>query len=362
MAEDAPKSADPHRAIRRWLWVVFFAVALMVALGGITRLTGSGLSMVEWRPLMGTLPPLNHVEWLRVFARYQRSPQYAQVNSWMQLADFQRIFFWEYLHRLVGRLIGLLVFAPWLYFMARRRLEGRLAWRVFGALALGGAQGLMGWLMVKSGLVNEPAVSHFRLAAHLLLAFLVAQYILWLILDLAPEAPLGSRGPADRGTRHGLGALLALIVVQLGFGAFMAGKRAGWLSASFPDMNGHYLPGAFFHSANVLHEALNSPMAIHYVHRFLGFVVAFAVIAFVLWARRRVLPTRLRLALRAMLLTTLLQFTLGALTVIFHVPTWLAVAHQLGGFALLSIGVAALHAAVGVASVSAEAERTASRG
>ncbi|NOY94467.1 MAG: heme A synthase [Deltaproteobacteria bacterium] len=360
MAEDAPNPADPHRAIRRWLWVVFFAIAVMVALGGITRLTGSGLSMVEWRPLMGTLPPLDHAEWLRVFARYQRSPQYAQVNSWMQLADFQRIFFWEYFHRLFGRLIGLLVFVPWLYFMARRRLKGRLAWRVFGALALGGAQGLMGWLMVKSGLVNEPAVSHFRLAAHLLLAFFVAQYILWLILDLAPARP--ESAPVDKGTRRGLGALLALVVVQLAFGAFMAGKRAGWLSASFPDMNGHYLPGPFFHSANVLHEALNGPMAIHYVHRFLGFVVALAVIGFALWARRRALPPRLRFALHAMLLTTLLQFTLGALTVVFHVPTWLAVAHQLGGFALLSVGVAALHAAVGVASVSAQAGRAASRG
>lgn len=346
MAETTLNSADPDRAIRRWLWLVLFVIAIMVALGGITRLTGSGLSMVEWRPLMGTLPPMNHAEWLRVFERYQQSPQYAQVNSWMRLGDFQRIFFWEYLHRLFGRLIGLLVFGPWLYFMVRRRLRGRVSWRVFGALVLGGAQGLMGWLMVKSGLVDEPAVSHFRLAAHLLLAFLVAQYTLWLILDLRPPAAPAARS-VDKATGRVLPALLVLLVVQLAFGAFMAGKRAGELSASFPDMNGQYLPGAFFYSSNVVFEALNQPMAIHYMHRLLGWLVAFAIIAFALWVRRRPQSAAFALMVKALLAVTLLQFTLGALTVIFHVPTWLAVTHQLGGLALLSVMVAAMHAARG---------------
>jgi len=345
MADPALDFPDPYRAIRRWLWIVFLAIGVMIALGGITRLTGSGLSMVEWRPLGGALPPMNHGEWERVFARYQQSPQYAQVNSWMQLADFQRIFFWEYFHRLFGRLIGLLVFAPWLYFMVRRRSSGRLAWRVFGALLLGGAQGLMGWVMVKSGLVNEPAVSHFRLAAHLLLAFVVAQYILWLILDLSPRVVAPNEERADAKTRGGLVALLLLVVVQLAYGAFMAGTRAGWLSATFPDMNGQYLPGAFFHSADTIHEALNSPMAIHYIHRFLGWLVALVVIGFALWVRRHGLPERLWRVVRAMLLVTLIQFTLGALTVFLHVPIWLAVTHQLGGFALLSVMVAAMHAA-----------------
>jgi len=344
MTETDSTSPDPYRAIRRWLWVVFFAIAVMVALGGITRLTGSGLSMVEWRPLMGTLPPMNHAEWQRVFERYQESPQYAQVNSWMQLADFQRIFFWEYFHRLFGRMIGLLVFGPWLYFMARRRLHGRISWRVFGALLLGGAQGLMGWVMVRSGLVDEPAVSHFRLAAHLLLAFLVAQYTLWLILDLRPAHTPDARA-ADKPTRRALAALLVLTVVQLGFGALMAGTRAGWLSATFPDMNGHYLPGAFFYTGSVLHEALNQPLAIHYMHRLLGWLVAFAVIAFAFWVRRGDASPAFSRMVRMMLVVTLLQFVLGAFTVIFHVPTWLAVTHQLGGFALLSVMVAAMHAA-----------------
>lgn len=358
MGDKPPVPTDPHRPIRRWLWVVFFAIAVMVALGGITRLTGSGLSMVEWRPLMGTLPPLNEAEWQRVFELYQQSPQYAQVNSWMQLGDFKRIFFWEYVHRLFGRLIGLLVFGPWLVFVVRRRLTGRLAWRVFGALVLGGLQGLMGWLMVLSGLVDRPAVSHFRLAAHLLLAFLVAQYILWLILDLRPATlrpATQPTQPSPRPIRVALGALVALTIVQIAFGAFMAGKRAGWFALTFPDMNGHYLPGAFFPETGALRAALHEPLAIHYTHRLLAWLLVFAVAAFGFWIRRAGAPALLRRRVRALLGVTLLQFALGALTVILHIPTWLAVAHQLGGLALLSTLVATLHAARGRPSLSADA-------
>ncbi len=350
MGDTPPTTTDPHRAIRRWLWVVFLAIAVMVALGGVTRLTGSGLSMVEWRPLMGTLPPLNEAEWQRVFELYKESPQYAQVNSWMQIEDFQRIFFWEYVHRLFGRVIGMLVFGPWLFFVARRRLTGRLAWRVFGALVLGGLQGLMGWLMVLSGLVDQPAVSHFRLAAHLLLAFLVAQYILWLILDLRPA--VDPPEPADRSIRIALAALVTLTIVQIAFGAFMAGKRAGWFALTFPDMNGHYLPGPFFPATGGLRAVLNEPLAIHYTHRLLAWMLLLVVGSFVLWTRRRRCTALLRWRVRTLALVTLLQFTLGALTVIFHIPTWLAVAHQLGGFALLSALVATLHTAQGRARLS----------
>ena len=348
MTDAQPPDEDPHRAVRRWLWFVFFSIAVMVALGGVTRLTGSGLSMVEWRPLMGTLPPMSEAEWQRVFELYQRSPQYQQVNTWMRLNDFQRIFFWEYVHRLFGRLIGLLVFVPWLYFVLLRRLSGRLAWRVFGALVLGGMQGVLGWVMVRSGLVDEPAVSHFRLAAHLLLAFLVAQYILWLILDLRPAMPGSEDGPADVRVRSALVALLVLTVVQIGFGALMAGKRAGWFALTFPDMNGHYLPGPFFPHADVLRSALNEPLAIHYLHRLLAWLLLLVVGAFTLWVLKRGGPVRLLRSVRILAGAALLQFTLGALTVILHIPTGLAVAHQLGGLALLSALVASLHAALGL--------------
>ena len=169
LAPDLPGLAP--RAVRLWLWSLWLAVLGMVVVGGITRLTGSGLSMVEWQPLIGAIPPLDEASWQAVFARYQLSPQFQQVNHWMQLDDFKRIFFWEYVHRLVGRSVGLLVFVPWLYFVARRRLSRRLALATLGAFALGGAQGLLGWYMVKSGLVDVPRVSHLRLAAHLSLAF-----------------------------------------------------------------------------------------------------------------------------------------------------------------------------------------------
>ena len=167
-------------------------VCLMVLVGGTTRLTGSGLSMVEWRPLMGTLPPLSDAEWVRVFDIYKESPQYQSVNQWMNMADFKQIFFWEYVHRLLGRLIGLVFFLPMLFLWLKGYLVGKQRLRAMVALILGGAQGLLGWYMVRSGLVDIPAVSHYRLAAHLSLAFFLGIYVLWWILDLrSTRTPTG---------------------------------------------------------------------------------------------------------------------------------------------------------------------------
>ncbi|MEZ4463423.1 MAG: COX15/CtaA family protein [bacterium] len=192
----SPERAD--RAVRAWLWVVWGMILTMVVVGGITRLTGSGLSMVEWRPLMGALPPLSEAEWLAVFEQYKQSPQYQQVNHWMTLGDFERIFFWEYFHRLLGRLIGVVVLVPGLWFLVRRRLRGKRAVQVLLAFVFGGLQGLLGWYMVKSGLVDVPAVSHYRLAAHLSLAFFVGCWILWILMGLRAPAV---RTPAPRVAR-----------------------------------------------------------------------------------------------------------------------------------------------------------------
>ena len=167
---------DPRGPVFYWLVAVYLMIAAMVLIGGVTRLTGSGLSMVTWRPLMGTLPPLNEADWLAVFEQYKQSPQYLQVNDWMGLSDFKRIFFWEYVHRLFGRLIGLVFFIPWVWLAFRKHLRGRWAARSAVAFVLGGLQGLLGWYMVKSGLVDEPTVSHYRLAAHLSLAFFVGAF------------------------------------------------------------------------------------------------------------------------------------------------------------------------------------------
>lgn len=324
---------DPSRAVRRWLWVLLAMIFLMVIVGGITRLTGSGLSMVEWRPLIGALPPLSHDAWTAVFAEYQRSPQYQQVNHWMGLEEFQRIFFWEYTHRLLGRLVGVVFAIPFVVFLVQRRLRGRLAGLCTIAFLLGGAQGALGWYMVKSGLVDVPAVSHYRLAAHLMLAFLTAQYVLWLGLELRPR-PTAEPARPSRAFSGALVATVVVLLLQIVYGAFMAGKHAGHVSSTFPDMNGSYLPGPFFSRPSVVDDLLNGAAAIHWVHRAIAWLLVLMVLGLVALSRREPSPVIRRGALLALAVVAA-QVTLGAATVLLHVPVWLAVVHQGGAFVLL---------------------------
>jgi cytochrome c oxidase assembly protein subunit 15 len=321
-------STGHDRAISLWLWALFATLFVLVLIGGITRLTDSGLSMVDWRPLMGALPPLGEAQWQEVFRAYQASPQFAQVNPWMELDDFKRIFFWEYVHRLMGRLIGLVAFVPWLYFSLRKRLEAWLSLRVVMAIVLGGAQGLLGWYMVRSGLVDRPEVSHLRLAAHLLLAFFIAQWILFALLDLRFGRV---RLSVTRANLPVLG-LWSLVAVQILYGAFMAGTGAGVLFPSFPDMNGLYAPGPFFPHASLTQNLLYSPVAIHYTHRALGFaLLAFAAWVLLVQRRSQLSPDW---AQYQFALVLLLQFALGAATALYRAPLPLAIAHQAGAFAL----------------------------
>lgn len=338
------------RAVRNWLYAVYATILAIVVVGGVTRLTGSGLSMVEWRPLMGTLPPLDAQEWQRVFARYKTSPQYKTVNHWMTLGDFKRIFFWEYFHRLLGRLVGVVFFVPWVYFILRRRIRGKLIVKTGIGLLLGGGQGLLGWFMVKSGLSSEPAVSHYRLAAHLLLAFVVAHYLLWLALDLPADQDRRDRNelPPQRGLSRRLRTVgwlvLALTVVQLFYGALMAGLRAGYLFSTYPDMNGSLAPAAAFAFSPAWRNLFDNPVGVHFIHRTFAVVNALAILAFWWRARRRVnspAPLRRRLDLLAALVV--LQFGLGVATVLSSMNIVIAVLHQAGGFFLISGLVAVLH-------------------
>lgn len=321
-------SADEHRALRWWLWIVLAMIFAMVIIGGTTRLTGSGLSMVEWQPLIGAVPPLSDADWERVFAQYRESPQFRQVNHWMGIEEFKKIFFWEYLHRLVGRLIGVVFAIPFAYFLVRRRMTKRLALLPSVAFVLGGAQGALGWYMVASGLVDVPAVSHYRLAAHLLLAFATGTYVLWLGLSLRPRAV---EAPASRSLRAAIAIAMALLVVQIVYGAFMAGTHAGLLSSTFPDMNGRYSPAHFFTS---VHDLLDGPAAIHWTHRTLAWALVLAMTALSLLARRE-RARAVRIAALCVLVMALIQLTLGAITVILHVPIVWAVTHQAGAFVLL---------------------------
>jgi len=318
------------RAIRSWLWFVFGTIVAMTLIGGTTRLTGSGLSMVDWHPLMGALPPIGQAAWLEVFARYQTSPQFELVNHWMTLDDFKKIFFWEYLHRLFGRGIGLVVMGPWLVFLVRRQLRGMLAAKTLMLMVLGGLQGVLGWYMVRSGLVDRPEVSHFRLAAHLLLAFTVAQYTAWLALGVGADKVEVQK--ASVSTTGLAVALMPLVVLQIVYGAFVAGTRAGLYSSTFPDVNGHYLPGAFVEASGVVSSLLHGVPLIHWTHRFLGWLTLFGLLGLA-WKLRREGKSWLRRPAGVLGGLVTLQFLLGVFTVMFSVPTVLAVAHQ--GVALL---------------------------
>ena len=322
---------DPanNRPVVLWLIAVFAAVCAMVGLGGTVRLTGSGLSMVEWHPLMGTLPPLGQQAWQATFDAYKASPQFEQVNHWMDLAAFKRIFFWEYLHRLVGRLIGVLFALPWLWFVVRRRLVRRDALRTGIAFVLGGLQGLLGWYMVRSGLVDRPEVSHYRLAAHLGLALLLACYLLWLALDLGSERPTRAAAPATTARRIGW-LLLALVAIQVTWGAFMAGTRAGFLFPTFPKIGAVWLPGGWG-----LRDIAHHPVAIHVIHRGLGTVLLVAIPAWAWLSRRAADDLRRRRALMLASGVVALQYGLGVAAVLLSVPVSVGVAHQLGGVALL---------------------------
>ncbi len=328
---------ERKRGVLIWLWIVYGMIVAMVAIGGVTRLTGSGLSMVEWRPLMGALPPMSDAEWQAVFEKYQESPQYQLVNHWMELADFQQIFFWEYVHRLFGRLIGMVFFVPWLVFAIRGRLRGRLLRRTFGAFVLGGLQGVMGWYMVKSGLVDVPAVSHYRLAAHLMLAALCACWVLWIALDLHTPNPQAGSTP----TRRRLAiALVALVSIQVAWGALMAGARAGLQFDTFPTMGGALLFPDGIGTLGAL-DAFDNPITIHAIHRALAWLITLSAIAW--WVTTRASVASRRRAATTFAGLCLAQIALGAATVILHVPTHVATVHQVVGFLLLSCGVWILH-------------------
>ncbi len=327
--------------MRVWLLLIAALIACMVMLGGVTRLTGSGLSMVQWRPLMGALPPMDEAEWQRVFAMYQRSPQFQQVNAWMDLASFKQIFFWEYLHRLVGRLLGVVAILPWAYFTFRKRLPARTSRGVLIAVVLGVGQGLLGWYMVRSGLADVPHVSHFRLAAHLCLALSLYCWVLWLYLDLrfAQQMPRQVSGKQF----GSLGLLALLTIAQIVYGAFMAGKRAGLMADTFPDMNGYYWPEARPSDQPLVHALTHDPWLIHYIHRGLAWAVALLALGVWISLRRDQSEGALRGLLPTLPAVVALQFTLGALTVLFHVPVALAVAHQGGAILLLSTLCAHFH-------------------
>tara|TARA_B100000953_G_scaffold171530_1_gene141372 strand:+ start:2945 stop:4015 length:1071 start_codon:yes stop_codon:yes gene_type:complete len=327
-------------AIANWLLAVGFLVFCMVVVGGITRLTESGLSITEWKPITGAIPPLSLSGWEIEFAKYKATPEYQEINgpAGMTLAQFQFIFFWEWLHRLLGRLIGIAFALPLAYFWLRGAIPRGYKLRLVALLALGGLQGAIGWWMVVSGLTLRTDVSHYRLAVHLLTALFILSGLVWTALDLRQLAK-GNARPAKLTGRNI--ALLAIIAVQLLLGAWVAGMDAGYIASDWPLMNGRFFPAGVDWSHGLLYAVSNDPFLVYFLHRWWAFVALAAVIMLARGARRAgVRPASIILSAAIGL-----QILLGIATAMSGVDLALAAAHQAVGAILVASAVWAAHAA-----------------
>jgi cytochrome c oxidase assembly protein subunit 15 len=330
MSSKIPPSTPSSRPVALWLFVCAGLILVMTLVGAVTRLTGSGLSIVVWQPLTGALPPLSAQAWDDMFALYKQSPEFLKKNSWMELADFKAIFFWEWFHRLLGRLIGLAYALPLAWFWVRGRIPAGYKPVLLGILALGWAQGAMGWYMVSSGLVDHPEVSHFRLAAHLGLAVALYALMIWTGRGLwGPVRPLPGRA---RLRVHAWGCLYAVLITMI-WGAFTAGLDAGLVYNTFPDMGGGLIPPEVAALDPVWTNAFQNPVTVQFAHRWLG-VGTFLIVAF--YGLRLVRRKETRDAGALMGVATL-QVGLGIATLVSGVPVLLAAAHQGGALVLLTV-------------------------
>ncbi|MDO5613235.1 MAG: COX15/CtaA family protein [Paracoccus sp. (in: a-proteobacteria)] len=343
MIDAAPKGA--RRAIRLWLIVLFALVAAMIALGGATRLTGSGLSITEWRPVTGAIPPMDAAAWQAEFERYQQIDQFHQVNPDMDLAGFKQIYWWEWAHRQLGRLVGLIWAAGFALFLARRQVPTGWVPRLLGLGALGGLQGVIGWWMVSSGLGEGMVrVASYRLAVHLGLAFAILGLIAWYVLDLSrSEADLmRARRAGDRRLFGAATGLMHLTFVQILIGALVAGIDAGRSYTGWPTMGGEWIPAAIWDSALGWRNLFENPATVQFTHRIVGYLLA--IMAVVVWLRARRSPHPVtRGAFGVMLVMVAVQIGLGILNVIHASPLGLALIHQIGAVALFVLILRARH-------------------
>jgi len=326
-------------AIANWLLFVAALVFLMVVVGGVTRLTESGLSITEWNPISGAIPPLTHEQWEHAFNLYQQTPEYREINgpAGMDLAAYKFIFFWEWTHRLLGRLIGLAFALPLAWFAIRRAIPNGYGWRLVALLALGGSQGLLGWYMVMSGLVDRTDVSHFRLSAHLLLALFIMAALIWTALDLRRLAQTGEQRFA-RLRRASIG-VAAILFVQLLLGAWVAGLNAGYVSNTWPLMNDRLIPDGIDWSNGVGFALTHDPFLIHFLHRWWAWVVVAALVIL----SRKVKPIDRRASI-AIHTAFGLQILLGIATVETGMNIVMAALHQAVGASLVAAVAWGAHA------------------
>ncbi|MFC3168951.1 heme A synthase [Paracoccus fontiphilus] len=343
MIDAAPRGA--RRAIRVWLMILFLMVLAMIALGGATRLTGSGLSITEWAPVTGTVPPMSDAEWQAEFEAYKQIPQYVEVNPDMDLAGFKQIYWWEWAHRLLGRLVGLVWAAGFVFFLATKRIPTGWTPRLLGLGALGGLQGAIGWWMVSSGLVEGMTrVASYRLATHLGLAFVILGLIVWYVLLLGrSEAELLRARRAGEAKLFSMSTgLMHLAFCQILIGALVAGIDAGRTYTGWPTMGGEWVPSLIWDAALGWRNLFENPALVQFVHRMVGYLLA--VFAVVVWLRARRSPHPVtRGAFTAMIVAVAVQVGLGIMNVIHASPLGLALAHQIGAVALFSLIIRGRH-------------------
>jgi cytochrome c oxidase assembly protein subunit 15 len=347
--QSLPGTPNPERsarAVAAWLYFCCAMIFAMMVIGGVTRLTESGLSITEWQPVAGAIPPLTEQAWQEEFGKYQRIPEYRLRNTGMTLAEFKTIFWWEYVHRLWGRLIGVAYFVPLVWFAIRGYVRGALAWRLGGIFVLGGLQGALGWYMVRSGLVDRVDVSAYRLTAHLGLALAIYAATLWTALGLTrPRA-----APRDRlGLASGLFA--GLVFLTLLSGGFVAGLDAGMTYNTFPLMDGRLVPAGYLDAQPWWLNLFENVAAVQFNHRILALTTLLAAIALGVAGRSSPAP-QIRTLAAATAAMALLQVVLGVSTLLLVVPIPLAAAHQAGAVVLLTLALALAHAARGSAALT----------
>ena len=332
--------------IAAWLFACCGLIFLMVVIGGITRLTLSGLSITEWRPVVGIVPPLSAADWASEFARYQQIPEYRIVHYGMTLEEFKSIYWWEYAHRLLGRLIGVAFAGPFAWFLVRGRLPRRLVAPLCGVLLLGFAQGGLGWYMVASGLADRPEVSQYRLVAHLALALLIYSTILWVALGIVSALlphPQAREGRVGAGWRRAAEAVIGLIGLTIAAGGFVAGTRAGLTYNTFPLMDGRLVPEGYAQLHPFVLNWFENIAAVQFDHRLLALATA-VVVLLVWWAGwRALLPRPVRVALYGVIAVSALQVALGIATLVLVVPVPIAAAHQAGAVLLLTAAIVFRH-------------------
>ena len=343
-------SISDRSSIVLWLFSGCFLIFVMVVVGGITRLTGSGLSITKWDVVTGTIPPLNEADWQHEFELYMQSPQFQKINSHFGLEEFKDIYWWEYIHRLLGRLIGLVFIIPFLYFLITKKLSGTLILKCLLLFGLGGLQGFLGWYMVKSGLVDMPSVSHFRLALHLITAFITFGFTFWYAFGLIHTERQNITVAGK--TLYNLTIFtFAVTIIQIVFGAFVAGLKAGYIYNTWPLMGDALIPESFYHALNTMgwFALIDNHSGVQLAHRYLAYLVVILVAAIYWFAVKNAssgnlaLSTGQRQALNLLLIFVAVQFVLGVLTLIMKVPILLGVLHQAGAFFLFAGIIYLLH-------------------